>query len=95
MGEVVGALGGWEQVEELAATGIRVPSRETSGPAALTASELRVARMAAAGMTNPEIARALFVVPKTVETHLSRVYRKLGVRGRADIAGVLAADPSA
>lgn len=75
--------------DELAATGVRVPSRETSGPASLTASELRVARMAAAGMTNPEIARTLFVVPKTVETHLSRVYRKLGLRGRAEIADAL------
>jgi len=78
------------QVEdELAATGVRVPSRDSSGPGSLTASELRVARMAAAGMTNPEIARALFVVPKTVETHLSRVYRKLGVQGRGDLEGAL------
>jgi DNA-binding NarL/FixJ family response regulator len=45
--------------------------------------------MAAAGMTNPQIARALFVVPKTVETHLSRVYRKLGVRGRAELEATL------
>jgi DNA-binding CsgD family transcriptional regulator len=76
--------------EELAAAGVRVPSRETSGPGALTPSELRVARLAAAGMSNPEIARTLFVVPKTVETHLSRAYRKLGVTGRSDLAGVLA-----
>jgi DNA-binding CsgD family transcriptional regulator len=76
--------------DELGATGVRLPSRDTSGPGSLTASELRVARMAAEGFSNPEIARALFVVPKTVETHLSRAYRKLGVRGRAELAKALA-----
>ncbi|MET0476168.1 MAG: AAA family ATPase [Mycobacterium sp.] len=52
----------------------------------LTPSELRVARLAASGMTNKDIATALFISPKTVEHNLSSVYRKLGVRTRAELA---------
>jgi DNA-binding CsgD family transcriptional regulator len=52
----------------------------------LTPSELRVARLAASGMTNKDIASALFISPKTVEHNLSSVYRKLGVRTRAKLA---------
>lgn len=52
----------------------------------LTPSETSVARHAAAGMTNRDIAAALFISPKTVEHNLSRVYRKLGVRSRAELA---------
>jgi DNA-binding CsgD family transcriptional regulator len=52
----------------------------------LTPSELRVARRAAAGMTNKDIASALFISPKTVEHNLSSVYRKLAVRTRAELA---------
>ena len=52
----------------------------------LTPSEMRVARMAAAGMTNKDIASALFISPKTVEHNLSSVYRKLAVRTRAELA---------
>ncbi|TPG37049.1 AAA family ATPase [Mycolicibacterium hodleri] len=53
----------------------------------LTPSELRVARLAAAGMTNKDIASAMFISPKTVEHNLSSVYRKLAVRTRAELAG--------
>lgn len=52
----------------------------------LTPSEISVARHAAAGMTNRDIAAALFISPKTVEHNLSRIYRKLGVRTRAELA---------
>jgi len=52
----------------------------------LTPSEASVARHAAAGMTNRDIAAALFISPKTVEHNLSRIYRKLGVRTRAELA---------
>ncbi|WP_235672821.1 helix-turn-helix transcriptional regulator [Mycolicibacterium hodleri] len=52
----------------------------------LTASELRVARLAAAGKTNKDIATALFISPKTVEHNLSSVYRKLAVRTRSELA---------
>jgi DNA-binding NarL/FixJ family response regulator len=55
----------------------------------LTGSELRVARMAAEGLTNREIAQALFVTPKTVEVHLSNAYRKLEIRSRRQLAGAL------
>ena len=54
---------------------------------ALTPSELRVARLAASGSTNREMAAALFISPKTVEANLSRVYRKLGIRSRAELGG--------
>jgi DNA-binding CsgD family transcriptional regulator len=52
----------------------------------LTPSETSVAKHAAAGMTNRDIAAALFISPKTVEHNLSRIYRKLGVRTRAELA---------
>ena len=52
----------------------------------LTPSEMRVARLAASGMTNKDIATALFISPKTVEHNLSSVYRKLAVRTRAELA---------
>ena len=60
-----------------------------TGVDSLTPSELRVARMAAGGRTNREIAQSLFVTPKAVEYHLANVYRKLGIRGRADLSGAL------
>jgi DNA-binding CsgD family transcriptional regulator len=51
----------------------------------LTPAEYRVARLTASGMTNGEVAAALFVSPKTVEFHLAGVYRKLGIRSRAEL----------
>lgn len=56
------------------------------GRALLTASETRVARAAAAGRTNREIAAQLFVSVRTVETHLGSAYRKMGVRTRTQLA---------
>jgi ATP/maltotriose-dependent transcriptional regulator MalT len=53
-----------------------------AGTDELTPSEQRVAELAAGGMTNRDIAGALFISPKTVETNLSRVYRKLGIHSR-------------
>jgi hypothetical protein len=53
----------------------------------MTASERRVAELAAAGKTNREIAAELFVTPKTVENHLTRVYAKLGVSSRGALSG--------
>ena len=52
----------------------------------MTATEARVAELVAAGHTNREVASELFMSPKTVEAHLSRIYRKLGVRSRAELA---------
>ena len=52
-------------------------------PDELTATELRVAELAAAGMTNREVAQVTYMSAKTVEAHLASVYRKLGIRSRA------------
>jgi DNA-binding CsgD family transcriptional regulator len=73
---------------ELAAGGGRVPARPEATE--LTASEQRVAELAASGLSNPEIAQRLFVTIKTVEMHLSNAYRKLGVRSRHELPGALA-----
>jgi DNA-binding CsgD family transcriptional regulator len=54
--------------------------------AALTASERRVAELVAAGRSNQETATALFMAPKTVEANLTRIYRKLGIRSRTELA---------
>ncbi len=79
--------------EELAAAGVRLRRPALSGADALTPSERRVAGMAVQGMSNPEIAQALFVTRKTIEMHLGRVYRKLGVTGREQLAAALAPRP--
>ena len=76
---------------ELAATGARPRRLMLSGVESLTPSERRVAEMAADNMTNKDIAQALFVTPKTVEVHLSSVYRKLEITSRAQLPGALAA----
>jgi DNA-binding CsgD family transcriptional regulator len=55
----------------------------------LTPTELRIAGLAAEGLRNAEIAARLYVTPKTIETTLSRVYRKLGIRSRTELAGRL------
>lgn len=52
---------------------------------ALTASEQRIAELAASGMTNRDVAAMLFISPKTVEANLARAYRKLGIRSRAEL----------
>ena len=70
---------------ELLATGARPRRLVRSGIDSLTPSERRVAQMAAEGQTNREIAQALFVTPKTVETHLSHVYRKLEIQARSQL----------
>ena len=67
---------------ELQLAGARPRRDRVTGRDALTVSELRVARLAAEGKTNREIAEQLWVTPKTVETHLGRVYRKLGIKSR-------------
>jgi DNA-binding CsgD family transcriptional regulator/tetratricopeptide (TPR) repeat protein len=74
--------------DELDRVGIRGPRAE-SGPG-LTAAERRVADLVVTGCTNNEIAAALFMGQRTVEAHLSRVYRKLGVRSRTGLCRVLA-----
>jgi DNA-binding NarL/FixJ family response regulator len=67
---------------QLTAGGGRPPRLESEGVAALTPAERRVAALAARELPNREIAQQLFVTEKTVEVHLSRTYRKLGIRSR-------------
>ena len=74
----------------LTRAGARRPRPRPSGVAALTAQERRIAELAAAGATNREIAEALFLIQRTVETHLTSVYRKLGIKGRRTLAAALA-----
>ncbi|SEH50311.1 AAA ATPase domain-containing protein [Mycolicibacterium rutilum] len=67
---------------------VRAELQRASGVRArleLTASERRVAELAATGSTNREMAAALFISPKTVEANLSRIYRKLNIRSRAEL----------
>ena len=70
--------------EELGRLGLR-----HAAPDELTPSELRIAELAASGLTNREVAQAAFVSPKTVEANLARVYRKLGIRSRAELGAWL------
>jgi DNA-binding CsgD family transcriptional regulator len=71
--------------EELVLAGARPRRDRISGRDALTAAELRVARLAAEGKTNREIAEQLFLTARTVETHLTRTYGKLGVTSRSQL----------
>ena len=58
-------------------------------PGGLTATEAQVAALVTAGSTNDEVAALLFVTRRTVEANLTRIYRKLGVRSRTELAGRL------
>ncbi len=75
--------------DELVASGARPRREALSGPDALTPAEARTARMAAEGLTNREIAQALFVSAKTVEAQLSQAYGKLSIHGRRELADAL------
>ena len=79
---------------ELVALGARPRRLRLRGVDALTPSELRVASLAAAGLSNRQIAQELFVSPKTVESHLGQVYGKLEVPGRNGLAAALATAPA-
>jgi DNA-binding NarL/FixJ family response regulator len=74
---------------ELAATGARPRRLLLSGVESLTASEKRVAKFAAEGLSNKDIAQALFVTTKTVDVHLCNVYRKLGIGSRTELPQAL------
>lgn len=71
---------------ELEATGEKVARREASGAASLTPQELQVSLLLAEGRTTRETAAALFLSPKTVEYHLRKVYTKLDIHSRAELA---------
>lgn len=91
LADVCGAGGLAEHVRsELYASGSRPRTSALRGVEALTASERRVAALAAEGQTNRDIAQVLYVTPKTVEVHLTSAYRKLGVRSRRELPSAFA-----
>ena len=91
LAEICGATPLMESTRaEIYATGARPRTAALSGVGALTASERRVADLAADGFSNRDIAQTLYVTPKTVEVHLSSAYRKLGIGSRRELPTVLA-----
>jgi DNA-binding NarL/FixJ family response regulator len=85
-----GASGAADRAHELlTAAGGRISAVHASPKDALTGGELRVVELAAAGLTNREIAERLYVTVSTVESHLSNAFRKLGAQTRAELAGQL------
>jgi DNA-binding CsgD family transcriptional regulator len=77
-------------IVELARAGGRPRRQAARGARALTPAERRVASLAAQGLTNAQIAETLVLARKTIETHLTTTYRKLGVHARAELAAALA-----
>ena len=75
--------------DEIRATGARPRRPWRTGVEALTPSEIRVARLAAEGRSNREIACELYVTLKAIEGHLARAYAKLGIEGRGQLPEVL------
>src|SRR5262245_9219221 len=97
---VIAALGA-ERYEDLAAEGAHMPwddtidyvtrgrgerKRPASGWASLTPTELTVVKLVAEGLSNQQVAERLFVAPRTVGTHLTHVYAKLGIATRTELA---------
>ncbi|MFE2269894.1 LuxR C-terminal-related transcriptional regulator [Streptomyces lavendulae] len=81
--------------DALVTAGGRMPQLATVPLDSLTHSERRIATLAERGHSNKGIAEALFITPRTVEMHLTNVYRKLDVRGRADLPRGLGRHPGA
>ncbi len=74
---------------ELRAAGYRLADTTSGGPVALTAQELQIARLAASGLTNKQIAERLYLSHRTVGAHLYRIFPKLGVTSRAGLRDAL------
>ena len=77
---------------ELGASGETARRRDPAAAGQLTPQELQVALVVSQGATNREAGAALFLSPKTIEAHLGRIYRKLDVRSRTELARLLAAE---
>jgi len=75
---------------ELSMAGLRPRRLATTGVEALTPGELRAARLAAQGMSNRDIAQALFITTKTVKDHLGAAYRKLEIDSRQELSRAMA-----
>jgi DNA-binding NarL/FixJ family response regulator len=75
---------------ELLALGDRTRPRPKPAADVLTGQEALIARLAADGRTNPEIAAQLFISARTVEWHLHKVYMKLGINSRRELASAIA-----
>lgn len=75
----------------LHATGVEPRGLAPRGLDALTASERRIAEMATEGLTDRQIAQALFLTVRTIETHMTRVLRKLDVGSREELGAVVRA----
>jgi DNA-binding CsgD family transcriptional regulator len=89
----MGAEGFAERAErELRATGETARRRAVETASALTPQEAQVARFARDGLSNPEIGARLFISPRTVQYHLSKVYVKLNIHSRTQLEQALPAD---
>ncbi len=86
--EAGSALLGDRAILSLRATGARPRRRERTGLESLTRQELRAAELAADGLSNPDIAKQMYLTRRTVEMHLSNAYRKLGISNRNELPGV-------
>jgi DNA-binding CsgD family transcriptional regulator len=80
---------------ELRASGLTLRRRERGAQEQLTPQELQIAALVAEGRTNREVAATLFVTPKTVEFHLTRIYRKLEIHSRSELVRRIADDEAA
>ncbi|WP_410810755.1 AAA family ATPase [Micromonospora sp. 067-2] len=78
---------------ELAATGETVRKRTVGIPEELTPQETQIARLGAAGRTNPEIGAVLFLSPRTVEWHLRKIFTKLGISSRRELRAAIDSSP--
>jgi DNA-binding CsgD family transcriptional regulator len=87
--EIFDALGAPLWAERAAAELERVPGRRKADELALSPTERRIAELVANGLANKEVAAALFVSVRTVEANLSKIYVKLGIRSRSELAGRL------
>jgi DNA-binding NarL/FixJ family response regulator len=93
--EAMGAQGFAERARrELAATGETVRKRTDDTRGDLTPQEAQIARLASDRLTNPEIAAQLYLSPRTVEYHLHKVFQKLGISSRRELANALSASRS-